>query len=52
MLGFAVGAMFHVLVEELIPQAQTSENSDLATMGILTGFFVYDDSLCRLGLAE
>ena len=39
-LAFAAGAMIYVVVEELIPEAQTSGNSDLATMGTLAGFLV------------
>ncbi len=39
-LAFAAGAMIYVVVEELIPEAQTSGNSDIATMGTLAGFLV------------
>lgn len=39
-LAFAAGAMIYVVVEELIPEAQTSGNSDIATMGTLLGFAV------------
>ncbi len=39
-LAFAAGAMIYVVVEELIPEAQTSGNSDIATMGTLSGFLV------------
>ncbi|WP_249027804.1 ZIP family metal transporter [Candidatus Formimonas warabiya] len=37
-LSFAAGAMIYVVVEELIPEAQSSGNSDFATMGTLIGF--------------
>lgn len=37
-LAFAAGAMIFVVVEELIPESQSGSNTDLATMGVLTGF--------------
>lgn len=39
-LSFAAGAMIYVVVEELIPEAQTSGNSDIATIGTMVGFAV------------
>ncbi|MCX7843732.1 MAG: ZIP family metal transporter [Clostridia bacterium] len=39
-LSFAAGAMIYVVVEELIPEAQTSGNSDIATIGTMAGFAV------------
>lgn len=39
-LAFAAGAMIYVVVEELIPEAQTSGNSDVATIGTMVGFAV------------
>ncbi len=39
-LSFAAGAMIYVVVEELIPEAQTSGNSDIATIGTMLGFAV------------
>lgn len=39
-LSFAAGAMIYVVVEELIPEAQSSGDSDIATMGTLLGFAV------------
>lgn len=42
-LAFAAGAMIYVVVEELIPEAQSSkhnDHSDLATMGALFGFTI------------
>ena len=37
-LSFAAGAMIFVVVEELIPESQSSGNSDLSTMGAIIGF--------------
>ena len=39
-LSFAAGAMIYVVVEELIPESQRHGNTDLATMGAMTGFAV------------
>lgn len=39
-LSFAAGAMIYVVVEELIPEAQSSGDSDLATMGTMLGFAI------------
>ena len=39
-LAFAAGAMIYVVVEELIPEAQSSNDSDFATMGTLIGFTI------------
>jgi ZIP family zinc transporter len=39
-LSFAAGAMIYVVVEELIPESQRHDNTDLATMGAMTGFAV------------
>ncbi len=39
-LSFAAGAMIYVVVEELIPEAQSSGNSDFATMGTMLGFAI------------
>jgi ZIP family zinc transporter len=39
-LSFAAGAMIFVVVEELIPESQRSGNTDLATLGTLSGFTV------------
>ena len=39
-LSFAAGAMIYVVVEELIPEAQGSGNSDNATIGTMLGFAV------------
>lgn len=37
-LSFAAGAMFYVVVEELIPEASEGEHSDLGTIGAAAGF--------------
>ena len=39
-LGFAAGAMIFVVVEEVVPESQTSGNADLATTGVMVGFTV------------
>lgn len=39
-LAFAAGAMIYVVVEELIPESQTHGNTDLATLGAMSGFTV------------
>ena len=39
-LAFAAGAMIFVVVEEVIPESQSSGNNDLATMGAILGFAV------------
>lgn len=37
-LAFAAGAMIFVVVEELIPESQLDQNTDIATLGALVGF--------------
>ena len=37
-LAYAAGAMIFVVVEEVVPESQSSGNGDLATMGVLVGF--------------
>jgi ZIP family zinc transporter len=39
-LSFAAGAMIFVVVEELIPESQSGNESDLSTIGALIGFAV------------
>ncbi|MFZ7124540.1 MAG: ZIP family metal transporter [Desulfobacterales bacterium] len=39
-LSFAAGAMIFVVVEELIPESQLDKNTDLSTVGAMTGFAV------------
>jgi len=38
MLAFAAGAMFYVVVEELIPEASSGQHSNLSTIGFAFGF--------------
>lgn len=37
-LAFAAGAMIFVVIEELIPEAQSDQDTDIATIGALLGF--------------
>jgi len=39
-LSFAAGAMIFVVVEELIPESQTGNETDLSTIGAMIGFAV------------
>ena len=39
-LAFAAGAMIYVVVEELIPEAESNGDTDLPTIGALVGFAV------------
>ena len=38
LLSFAAGAMIYVVVEELIPESQLNEHSNLGTVGVALGF--------------
>mgnify|MGYP005807677151 CR=1 FL=1 len=40
LLSFASGAMIYVVVEELIPEAQEGEHSNIGTIGVAIGFVV------------
>jgi ZIP family zinc transporter len=40
LLSFAAGAMIYVVVEELIPSAQTGEHSNISTIGLAIGFVI------------
>lgn len=40
LLAFAAGAMIYVVVEELIPEAQAGEHSNLGTVGVAIGFVI------------
>jgi len=37
-LAFAAGAMFFIVIEEIIPESQSGGHGDLATMGTIVGF--------------
>lgn len=37
-LAFAAGAMIYVVVEELIPESQSGEHSNIGTIGVAAGF--------------
>jgi ZIP family zinc transporter len=39
-LAFAAGAMIFVVIEELIPESQIGQNTDIATIGAMLGFAV------------
>lgn len=39
-LSFAAGAMIFVVAEELIPESQTGNETDLSTIGVMVGFSV------------
>ena len=38
MMGFAAGVMIFVVMEELIPEYQIGENTDISTIGTMLGF--------------
>lgn len=40
LLAFAAGAMIYVVVEELIPESQTGEHSNVGTIGVALGFVI------------
>ena len=40
LLAFAAGAMIYVVVEELIPESQMGEHSNIGTIGVAIGFVV------------
>ena len=40
LLAFAAGAMIYVVVEELIPESQDGEHSNLGTIGVALGFVI------------
>lgn len=40
LLSFAAGAMIYVVVEELIPESQTGEHSNIGTIGVAIGFII------------
>lgn len=40
LLAFAAGAMIYVVVEELIPESQMEEHSNIGTVGVALGFVI------------
>lgn len=40
LLSFAAGAMIYVVVEELIPESQMGEHSNIGTVGVAIGFVI------------
>ena len=40
LLAFAAGAMMYVVVEELIPEANLGEHSNVGTLGVMGGFLI------------
>ena len=40
LLAFAAGAMIYVVVEELIPESQMGEHSNIGTIGVALGFVI------------
>lgn len=40
LLAFAGGAMIYVVADELIPQAQPDETSNVGTIGVMAGFLI------------
>ena len=40
LLSFAAGAMIYVVVEELIPESQVGEHSNIGTIGVALGFVI------------
>ena len=40
LLSFAAGAMIYVVIEELIPESQAGEHSNIGTIGVAIGFVI------------
>jgi len=40
LLSFAAGSMMYVVVEELIPEANLGEHSNVGTLGVMSGFLI------------
>lgn len=40
LLAFAAGAMIYVVVEELVPESQSGEHSNIGTIGVAAGFVI------------
>jgi ZIP family zinc transporter len=39
-LSFAAGAMLYVVIEELLPESQHCDNTDISTIGAIIGFAI------------
>jgi ZIP family zinc transporter len=39
-LAFAAGAMIYVVIEEVVPETQRANNTDVATLGFIGGFLI------------
>ncbi len=39
-LAFAAGAMIYVVIEEVVPETQQGNNTDIATLGFIAGFII------------
>ena len=39
-LAFAAGAMIYVVIDELIPQSQTGEHTNIGILGVAIGFVI------------
>jgi len=39
-LAFAAGAMIYVVIEEVVPETQRANNTDVATLGFIGGFVI------------
>jgi zinc transporter, ZIP family len=51
-LSFAAGAMIFVVVEELIPESQTGNETDLSTIGAMLGFATMMMLGCCVGMKK
>ena len=49
LLSFSAGAMMYVVVEELIPEANTGEHSNVGTLSVMVGFLIMMILDCTLG---
>ena len=52
LLSFAAGAMIYVVVEELIPEAQAGEHSNISTVGVAVGVCDHDGAGCCLRIGN
>ena len=49
LLAFSAGAMMYVVVEELIPEANLGEHSNIGTLSVMAGFVLMMTLDCALG---